>query len=184
MNIGDLSRSTFLSIPEGEKAGQPLLTEAEMLDLAAGAGRERFGQREVLFRQGETGDVCYIIASGRVRGEIVYEEGGKTYTTSFEVGPGGLVGEMSLFTGLPRTATVIVEEEAEVLEIRAEALASLLARNPALAEALAEIVSSRNRANSAMLGKIKDLAARDVAASSDKRSVLEYLKKLVRLFRH
>lgn len=184
MNIGDLSRSTFLSIPEGEKAGQPLLTEAEMLDLAAGAGRARFGQREVLFRQGETGDVCYIIASGRVRGEIVYEEGGKTYTTSFEVGPGGLVGEMSLFTGLPRTATVIVEEEAEVLEIRAEALASLLARNPALAEALAEIVSSRNRANSAMLGKIKDLAARDVAASSDKRSVLEYLKKLVRLFRH
>jgi len=182
-NYQDFSGSTFLSVQEGEKAGQPLLTEAETRDLAAGSERVRFGAREVLFRQGETGDVCYIVARGKVRGEIVYEEGGRSYTTSFEVGRGGIVGEMSLFTGLPRTATVVVDEEAELLEIRAGALASLISRNPALAEAMAEVVSSRNRANSEMLGKIKDLAARDIAASSDKKSVLEYLKKLVHLFR-
>jgi CRP-like cAMP-binding protein len=90
---------------------------------------------------------------------------------------------MSLFTGLPRTATVVVDEETELLEIRAEALASLLAGNPALAEALAEVVAARNRANSETLRKIKDLAARDIEASSNKKTVLEYLKKLVHLFR-
>ena len=90
---------------------------------------------------------------------------------------------MSLFTGLPRTATVVVDEESELLEIRAEALASLLARNPALAEAVADVVSARNRANSETLLKIKDLAARDVRASTDKKSVLEYLKRLVSLFK-
>jgi small-conductance mechanosensitive channel/CRP-like cAMP-binding protein len=182
-NYQDFSKSSFLNIPEGEKAGQPVLSESEVRELAAKSERVRFGAREVLFRQGEAGDVCYVVARGRVRGEIVYEEAGKTYTTSFEVGPGGIVGEMSLFTGLPRTATVVVDEEAELIEIRAEALASLLARNPALADVLAEVVSSRNRANSEMLRKIKDLASRDVEASSNKKSVLEYLKKLAHLFR-
>jgi small-conductance mechanosensitive channel len=182
-NYRDFSGSSFLAIQEGEQAGRSLLTEAEMRDLAAGAERVCFGAREVLFRQGETGDVCYIVARGKVRGEILSEEGGKTFTTSFEIGHGGIVGEMSLFTGLPRTATVVVDEEAELLEIRAEALASLLARNPALAEAMADVVSARNRANSETLLKIKDLAARDVRASTDKKSVLEYLKRLVNLFK-
>jgi small-conductance mechanosensitive channel/CRP-like cAMP-binding protein len=182
-NYQDFSKSTFLNVQEGEKAGQPILSEAEVRDLASKSERVHFGAREVLFRQGETGDVCYVVARGKVRGEIVYEEGGRTYTGSFEVGRGGIVGEMSLFTGLPRTATVVVDEEAELLEIRAGALASLLARNPALAEAMAEVVSARNRGNSEMLRKIKDLAARDIEASSDKKSVLEYLKKLVHLFR-
>ena len=182
-NYQDFSKSSFLNIQEGDKAGRSVLSESEVRDLAAKSERVRFGAREVLFRQGETGDVCYVVVQGKVRGEIVYEDGGKTFTTSFEVGRGGLIGEMSLFTGLPRTATVVVDEEAELLEVRAGALASLLARNPALAEALAEVVSARNRANSEMLRKIKDLAGRDIEASTDKKSVLEYLKKLVHLFK-
>jgi small-conductance mechanosensitive channel/CRP-like cAMP-binding protein len=182
-NCQDFLKSSFLNIQEGEKAGQPLLSESEVRELASMSERARFGAREVLFRQGETGDVCYVVARGRVRGEIVYEEAGKTYTTSFEVGPGGIVGEMSLFTGLPRTATVVVGEDTELLEIRAGALASLIARNAALAEAMAEVVSARNRANREMLRKVKDLAARDVEASTDKKSVLEYLKKLVHIFK-
>jgi small-conductance mechanosensitive channel len=182
-NYQDFSKSTFLNIQEGERAGQSVLSEAEVRDLAAKSERVSFGAREVLFRQGETGDACYVVARGKVRGEIVYEEGGKTYTTSFEVGRGGIFGEMSLFTGLPRTATVIVDEEAELLEIRAPALASLLARNPQLAEVVAEVVSSRNRANLETLRKVKDLAARDIEAGADKKSVLEYLKKLVHLFK-
>ena len=182
-NYQDFSKSTFLNIQEGERAGQSVLSEAEVRDLAAKSERVRFGAREVLFRQGETGDACYVVARGKVRGEIVYEEGGKTYTTSFEVGRGGIFGEMSLFTGLPRTATVVVDEDAELLEIRAPALASLLARNPQLAEAVAEVVSGRNRANLETLRKVKDLAARDIEAGTDKKSVLEYLKKLVHHFK-
>jgi CRP-like cAMP-binding protein len=175
--------SSFLTVQEGDRAGQPVLSEAEVRDLAAGSARRRFGRGEVLFRQGETGDVCYLVARGKVKGEIVCEEGGKTYTTAFEVGRGGIVGEMSLFTGLPRTATVFVDEEAELLEIRAGALAALLAGHPSLAETLADVVSARNRANSEALLKIKDLAARDVEASTDRKSVLDYLKRLVGLFK-
>jgi small-conductance mechanosensitive channel/CRP-like cAMP-binding protein len=182
-NYQDFSKSTFLNIQEGERAGQSVLSEAEVRDLAAKSERVRYGAREVLFRQGEAGDACYLVARGKVRGEIVYEEGGKTYTTSFEVGRGGIFGEMSLFTGMPRTATVVVAEEAELLETRAGAFAAVLARNPQLADAVAEVVSGRNRANLETLRKVKDLAARDIEAGTDKKSVLEYLKKLVHLFK-
>ena len=182
-NYRDFSRSSFLNIQAGEKAGQPVLSEAEIRELASRAERRRFGAGEVLFRQGDPGEVCYLVAGGRVKGEIAYEENGKAYATEFTVGPGGLVGEMSLFTGMPRTATVVVAEEAELFEIRAASFAALLARNPQLAEAVAEVVSGRNRANLETLRKVKDLAARDIEAGADKKSVLEYLKKLVHLFK-
>ena len=182
-NYRDFSKSSFLSIQEGEKAGQPLLSESEIRELASRTERRRFGAGEVLFRQGDPGEVCYLVAGGRVKGEIAYEENGKAYTTEFTVGPGGLVGEMSLFTGMPRTATVVVADEAELFEIRAGAFAALLARNPQLAEAVAEVVSGRNRANLETLRKVKDLAARDIEAGADKKSVLEYLKKLIHIFK-
>lgn len=182
-NFQDFARSAFLQVGEGERAGQPVLSEAEIRELASRTERRRFGAGEVLFRQGDPGQVCYLVAGGRVKGEISYEENGKAYTTEFTVGPGGLVGEMSLFTGMPRTATVVVAEEAELFEIRAGAFAALLTRNPQLAEAVAEVVSGRNRANLETLRKVKDLAARDIEAGADKKSVLEYLKKLVHLFK-
>lgn len=182
-NYRDIAASSFLRAQEGERAGEALLGDSELREIASRAERRRFGRHEVLFRQGEKGEACYLVAAGRVRGEIVYEEAGRTYTTTFEIGPGGLVGEMSLFTGMPRTATVVAAEDSELLEIRAEAFAALLARNPQLAEAVAESVAARNRSNLEMLQKTKDLAARDIEAGTDKRSVLEYLKKLVGLFR-
>jgi len=182
-NFQDFARSVFLQVGEGEKAGQPLLSDPEIRELASRAERRRFGAGEVLFRQGDPGEVCYLVAAGRVKGEITYEENGKAYTTEFTVGPGGLVGEMSLFTGMPRTATVVVAEEAELLETRAGAFAALLTRNPQLADAVAEVVSGRNLANLETLRKVKDLAARDIEAGTDKKSVLEYLKKLVHLFK-
>lgn len=182
-NYQDFSKSSFLNIREGEKAGQPVLSEAEVRELASRSERRRFGAGEVLFRQGDPGEVCYLVAGGRVKGEIAYEENGKAYTTEFTVGPSGLVGEMSLFTGMPRTATLVVAEESELLEVRAGAFAALLARNPQLTEAVAEIVSGRNRDNLELLRKTKDLAARDLEAGTDKKTVLEYLKRLVHIFR-
>ncbi|MGZ8877368.1 MAG: cyclic nucleotide-binding domain-containing protein [Candidatus Aminicenantales bacterium] len=182
-NSQDLARSSFLRAQEGEKAGAMILSEEEIRDLASRARRVAFAAKEVLFRQGQRGENCYLVASGKVRGEISYEEDGKKYTTDFEIGPGGIVGEMSLFTGIPRTATVVVCDDAELLEVGAEAFAGLLERNPTLAEAVAEIVSSRNRTNLEMLRKIKELSSKDLEGSTNKKSILEYLKKLVHMFK-
>jgi small-conductance mechanosensitive channel/CRP-like cAMP-binding protein len=179
----DLVNSAFLRSQGGERAGAMILSEEESRALAAAARRRKYTPGEILFRQGDTGESCYIVASGRVLGRIASEDNGKTYSSEFRIGPGGLVGEMSLFTGMPRTATVVVDAETELLEIGAEAFAGILSRNPELAEVLAEIVSSRNRDNIESLKKIKELSAHDLEAGSSKKTVLEYLKKLVQLFR-
>jgi small-conductance mechanosensitive channel/CRP-like cAMP-binding protein len=177
----DLGASAFLRYQAGEKAGLPILSEAEVRDLAALSRRAAFTSGEELFRQGDRGETCYIVASGRVAGRIQAEENGKSYTSEFHTGPGGIVGEMSLLTGMPRTATVVVEEESELLEIGAAAFAEILARNPGLADAVAETVSARNRDNIESLRKIKELSAGDLEAGSNKKSVLAYLKKLIGL---
>ncbi|MGZ7065421.1 MAG: cyclic nucleotide-binding domain-containing protein [Candidatus Aminicenantales bacterium] len=182
-NERDLAGSSFLRVREGVRAGEPVLSAGEMRDLASLARRENYTAKEVLFRQGEPGDRCYVVASGRVRGKIDSEEGGKSFATRFEVGPGGIIGEMSLFTGMPRTATVVVSEDAELLEIDVEAFAGLLARNPDLAEAIAEIVSRRNSENLETLRKVKELAAGEAEKSANKATVLDYLKRLIHLFK-
>jgi small-conductance mechanosensitive channel/CRP-like cAMP-binding protein len=180
---GDLLRSDLLRYQEGEKKGQLLVPEDEVRALAEAVRRRRYTRGEVIFRQGEKGDSCFIVAEGKLKGTIVYEEKGKRFTSEFEVGPGGIFGEMSLFTGLSRTATGIVEEEAELLEITAENFAQLLSRNPQLSEVMADLVSSRNQKNADFLGKIKELSAKDIEASTSRGSILERLRKLVSIFR-
>jgi CRP-like cAMP-binding protein len=118
-----------------------------------------------------------------IRGQIIYEEGGKKYTSEFKIGPGGIFGEMSLFTGLPRTATGVIEGDAELLEIRAEDFAGLLSLDPKVAEVIADLVSSRNQKNLEFLRKIKELGEKDIEASCSRNSILERLKKLVSVFR-
>lgn len=167
--------SNFLRRPDGEL----MVAESDLRDLAGRVRRSAYTQGEVLCRQGDQGTSCFLVIRGQIRGEIEYEENGQRFTTKFEVGPGGLFGEMSLFTGLPRTATGRVAEESELIEILAEDFGRLLAKNPGVTEAIAEMISARNAQNKEFLLKIKELSAKDVEDSANKHSVLAYLRKFV-----
>ena len=175
----ELVNSSFLRHQEGEKAGELLVPEEEIQKLASVVSRQRFAPGEILFKQGDQGESCYVVASGKVKGTMILEEKGKRYTSEFKVEAGGIFGEMSLFTGMPRTATCVVEEESELLKIEAEDFALLLEENPKLAEVMAEIVSARNRKNRAFLKRIKVLSKKDMEESCSKSSVLQRLKRLI-----
>ncbi len=181
-NFRDLVHSRLFRAAEGERAGELLVAPDDVRVLAGSVKRRAYTKGEVIFRQGEKGESCHVVASGLIRGEVIYEENGKTYTSEFRTGPGGLFGEMSLFTGLPRTATGTVEEDAELLEVRAEDFARLLEQNPGVAETIAGLVSDRNRRNAEFLGKIKELSAKDIEDSGNRNWVLARLRKLVSLF--
>lgn len=174
-----LVRSGLLRRQEGGQAGELLVPEAEVRLLAERVKTVRYTTGELLFRQGEPGRSCYVVVEGKVRGEIVYEEQGKRYASEFHIGPGGVVGEMSLFTGMPRTATCAVEAEAELLEIDEADFAFLLERNPGVAEVIAGLVSDRSKRNESFLRKIKELSEQDIAAVTDKGSILTRLKRLI-----
>lgn len=179
-NFRDLINSSILRYQEGDRTGELLLPEEEIQELASSVRRHRFAPGEVVFKQGEKGESCYVVAQGRIKGVVAYEEKKKKYASEFKVNPGGIFGEMSLFTGMPRTATGFVEVESELLKIEAEDFSPLLERNPALAENIAEIVSERNKKNQVFLKKIKELSEKDIERSISKHSILERLRGFIR----
>jgi small-conductance mechanosensitive channel/CRP-like cAMP-binding protein len=178
-NYEDLIGSSFLKDIDEKGRERLLVSESEIMELAEGVARHRFAPGEIIFKQGDRGDSCFIVAKGKIHGEIEYQEKRKKYKNEFDVGPGGIFGEMSLFTGMPRTATGIVLEEAELLEIKKEAFAELLGKTPNLADAIAEIVSKRNQENQEFLKKIKELSKEDIEQSMNKKSILKFLKGLL-----
>jgi small-conductance mechanosensitive channel/CRP-like cAMP-binding protein len=178
-----LTSSSLLRFMHGDRQGQLMVPPEAVRELAGRVRRMTFAKDEVLFRQGDKGDSCYVVARGRLRGAIVTEEGGKPFTSDFQVGPGGLFGEMSLFTGMPRTATGTVEEESELIEIGAADFAVLLEKNAALAGTIADLVSARNAENLESYRKIKTLSEQDIARGTDRTSILEHLRRFVRSLR-
>jgi len=92
----------------------------------------------VLTRQGAAGGIAYILASGQA--EVL--KGNRRLAV---LGPGDVVGELSLIDGKPRSATVRALTDLEVLEIDARDLRRLLRQAPAVTRKLLEALSERLR---------------------------------------
>ena len=92
---------------------------AEWVSLPAG---------EVLMRQGERGDAAYLAVSGRLRVYIADEAGRQRMVR--EMGRGELIGEISLYTGEPRTATVVAVRDTVLVRLERAQFEELLALDP------------------------------------------------------
>lgn len=79
---------------------------------------DRFGIRlsggVTVFRQGDPGGSVYVIRAGRVR--VLKESNGRQRVVT-TLGPGDFFGEMAVVTGRPRSATVEVLEDVELLKV-------------------------------------------------------------------
>lgn len=113
----------------------------------------RFAEGEVIVRQGDPGSDLYLVTAGRVRVEL--ETPGRR-TLLAELREGDFFGEMSVFTGESRAATVVAASEAEVLRIDGRLLRSVLEAEPAVLERISEELARRQT----------DLAARLASAGS------------------
>jgi len=90
---------------------------------------EKFGQGEVLFREGEAGDCLYLIQRGSVT--VSREVGGKEAVISY-VAAGNYVGEMALISKAPRSATIRAAVAVEALRLDGGPFQALMTRNEAL----------------------------------------------------
>ncbi len=92
--------------------------------------------------QGRVGDSCYVIVEGRaavyIRGEFV---------TS--VGPGSMVGEMSLVEHRPRNATVVAETAMVLVSFGTAEFRKLLDESPNANQKVSAILNARLRENQA-----------------------------------
>lgn len=60
-----------------------------------------------------------------------------------ELGPGNIVGEMSLLTRAPRTATLTCEEPSKVFVLLADHFDEALRQNPAFAQEIKNLAAGR-----------------------------------------
>ncbi len=102
-------------------------------------GRE-YAPGEVLFREGESGDVMFVIQSGSVKISKNVGDYDKVLAT---LGPGEFFGEMAILNGKPRTATATVLEKTRCLLIEARTLEEMVAKNSEIALRLIKKLAKR-----------------------------------------
>lgn len=118
------------------------LPDAELDYLAANLENRSYPAGTVLFREGERGDLFYVILAGRL--EIVKALGEPAERLVAVRQPGEFVGEMSLMhrEGV-RTASVRAASRVEVKLVSRAEFDRLLSRYPSLAYEMAQVLSRR-----------------------------------------
>lgn len=103
------------------------------------AERDRYAAGEHVFRQGDDGDLAFLIVSGRFAA-IDDRAGG---TTRREMHPGDLFGEYALFLGGTRTLSVRCEQDGIVLAFTRDRFHAFLQKVPAAAIRILETTVKR-----------------------------------------
>ena len=80
------------------------MDEQEVLGIRAIMEEIKFKPGQVVIREGESGDLFYIITEGNA--QILIRDAGGDEIVLSEVGPGGFFGELSMLTNEPRSARV------------------------------------------------------------------------------
>jgi NTE family protein len=96
---------------------------------------------QALMTQGEPGDAMYVLVSGRLR-VIISDDKGHDRTVR-EITRGQVVGEMSLFTDEPRSATVVAVRDSVLARLGKAEFDRLLATSGAVSVALTRQVIRR-----------------------------------------
>ena len=133
------------------------LQGAQLEELAQGIVTRLLEPDELLFSQGGSDSTLYIVASGIL--SITSTSDGVEVTLG-NLGAGEYVGEISLLTGAPHAATARARTHCYIHHLSREAIAPILAANPALAAAFDK--SARRG-----LDRVKRSAAARAAANAD-----------------
>jgi CRP-like cAMP-binding protein len=129
---------------EGLLATVPLfamLPSAEVGTLARTARPLTLGPTERLVVQDQAGGSLFVVAEGEV--EVVLRRDGGEDVIVDTMGKGAVVGEMSLLTKQPRSATVRAVEGAVVYEIGDRQYGPCLRRHPEIVADLASLMADR-----------------------------------------
>jgi len=138
MTRGSLSRIEFLKQVSPFQIKDPRLLDQlakSLQDISCQTG-------DVILRQGEIGDGCFLVVSGSV--EILQQdEKGEKQVTVLE--KGSLFGETALLTNSPRNATVRALENTQLLKLNKEDLRRVMGRDPHMVRTLFELLNLRDR---------------------------------------
>jgi CRP-like cAMP-binding protein len=119
------------------------LDQEALATLAARAHPRRCSPREPIVEQDVPAGAVYLIDKGRAAVSVMARDG--RAVTIRELGPGEIIGEVSLLDGGPPSATVTAITRVDLVAIDHAAFRDLLAQRPRIAVALLPLLASRLR---------------------------------------
>jgi small-conductance mechanosensitive channel/CRP-like cAMP-binding protein len=128
------------------------LTEIERQALAESATVETYALGEQIIKQGELGDVLFVVLDGEAQVLAVSKEGEQVEIATLL--RGDIFGEMSVLTGTPRTATIRATTDLVVASVTREKLTPLLKKNPEVEDAFTKYITLRSQETKDALEKV------------------------------
>lgn len=119
------------------------LASDDLARVAAVAVPRRFAANQIIFREGDASDTCYIVRSGHAR--AVREHADGRMITLAHFGPGDFFGELAMFDSERRSATLESLDALEAVAITGDDMRRLLREHPDIAMKLVMALGRRLR---------------------------------------
>jgi CRP-like cAMP-binding protein len=119
------------------------LVPEELDRVAEVAVPRQFQASQVVFREGDTSDTCYVIRSGHARAIRAHQDGRSITLAQF--GPGDFFGELAMLDEERRSATIETLEEMEAIAILGADMRRLLRQHPEISVKLITTLGRRLR---------------------------------------
>ena len=127
------------------------LRPEDLVRVADVAVPRSFRAGEVVFREGDDSDTCYVVRSGHARAIREHRDGRQITLATF--GPGDIFGELAMFDDERRSATVEATEPLEALAILGRDMRRLLRPHPEISAKLVIALGRRLRAANERLAR-------------------------------
>jgi CRP/FNR family cyclic AMP-dependent transcriptional regulator len=125
---------------------------AEDLERVADVAVPRhFEAGQVVFREGDDSDTCYVVSTGHARAIRSHSDGRTITLATF--GPDDIFGELAMFDDEKRSATVEAVEAVDAIAILGSDMRRLLREHPELAVKLVTALGRRLRAANERLAR-------------------------------
>ncbi len=119
------------------------LVESDLERISEAAVPRQFEPGQVVFREGDSSDTCYIVRSGLTR--AIREHGDGRVITLATFGPGDIFGELAMFEDERRSATVEATEPTDVVAVLGPDMRRLMVEHPEISTRLVIALGRRLR---------------------------------------
>ncbi|HEV7937997.1 MAG TPA: Crp/Fnr family transcriptional regulator [Solirubrobacteraceae bacterium] len=132
----------------------PVFSTLEQVDLeriAQLAVPRTFESGQIVFREGDASDTCYVVRSGRARAIREHADGRTITLATF--GPGDIFGELAMFEDELRSATVEAVQHTTVVAVLGPDMRRLMVEHPEISMRLVVALGRRLRETNDRLAK-------------------------------
>jgi len=127
------------------------LEQSDLERIAQLSVPRQFEPGEVVFREGDSSDTCYVVREGHAR--AIHEHGNGRTITLATFGPGDIFGELAMFEDELRSATVEAIEPTSVVAVLGPDMRRLMTEHPEISMRLVVALAGRLRETNERLSR-------------------------------